>query len=152
MFLEISKKSQENTFARVSILIKLQAWLWHSCFPVNFAKFLRTPFLQNTSGWLLLSTGIFKYFVNCLVTSISRNLFLCLLPPFISSIYFFCSKTVGLLQKFPNVLPRMSKLFVRPHLDHRGILDKGNNFVLHQKLQQFQCNACNHRYQKGNFQ
>ena len=24
------------------------------CFPVNFAKFLRTPFLQNTSGRLLL--------------------------------------------------------------------------------------------------
>ena len=23
--------------------------LWHRCFPVNFAKFLRTPFLQNTS-------------------------------------------------------------------------------------------------------
>ena len=23
---------------------------WHRCFPVNFAKFLRTPFLQNTSG------------------------------------------------------------------------------------------------------
>ena len=22
--------------------------LWHRCFPVNFAKFLRTPFLQNT--------------------------------------------------------------------------------------------------------
>ena len=28
--------------------------LWHRCFPVNFDKFLRTPFLQNTSGWLLL--------------------------------------------------------------------------------------------------
>ena len=28
--------------------------LWHRCFPVNFAKFLRTPFLQNTSGQLLL--------------------------------------------------------------------------------------------------
>ena len=27
---------------------------WHRCFPVNFAKFLRTPFLQNTSGRLLL--------------------------------------------------------------------------------------------------
>ena len=26
----------------------------HRCFPVNFAKFLRTPFLQNTSGRLLL--------------------------------------------------------------------------------------------------
>ena len=24
--------------------------LWHRCFPVNVAKFLRTPFLQNTSG------------------------------------------------------------------------------------------------------
>ena len=24
------------------------------CFPVNFAKFLRTPFLQNTSGRLIL--------------------------------------------------------------------------------------------------
>ena len=23
--------------------------LWHSCFPVNFVKFLRTPFSQNTS-------------------------------------------------------------------------------------------------------
>ena len=23
---------------------------WHRCFPVNFAKFIRTPFLQNTSG------------------------------------------------------------------------------------------------------
>ena len=22
------------------------------CFPVNFEKFLRTPFLQNTFGWL----------------------------------------------------------------------------------------------------
>ena len=28
--------------------------LWHRCLPVNFAKFLRTPFLQNTSGRLLL--------------------------------------------------------------------------------------------------
>ena len=27
--------------------------LWHRCFSVNFAKFLRTSFLQNTSGRLL---------------------------------------------------------------------------------------------------
>ena len=27
--------------------------LWYRCFPVNFAKFLRTSFLQNTSGRLL---------------------------------------------------------------------------------------------------
>ena len=31
---------------------------WHRCFPVNFAKFLRTPFLQNSSGRLFLSTLI----------------------------------------------------------------------------------------------
>ena len=43
-------------------LMKLQAEacsfikkrLWHRCVPVNFAKFLRTPFLQNTSRRLLL--------------------------------------------------------------------------------------------------
>ena len=28
---------------------------WHRCFLVSFAKFLRTPFLQNTSGRLLLT-------------------------------------------------------------------------------------------------
>ena len=28
--------------------------LWHRCFPANFVKFLRTLFLQNTSGRLLL--------------------------------------------------------------------------------------------------
>ena len=56
--LEITQHLQENTCARVSFLIKLQALkpatlfkrrLWHRCFPVNVAKFLRIPFLQNTS-------------------------------------------------------------------------------------------------------
>ena len=32
----------------------LKKRLWQSGFPVNFVKFLRTPFLQNTSGRLLL--------------------------------------------------------------------------------------------------
>ena len=45
--LEILQNSQENTCARVKRL-------WHRCFPVNFVKFVRTPFLQNTSGRLLL--------------------------------------------------------------------------------------------------
>ena len=60
VFLEISQNSQENTCARDSFLIKLQACNFikkeslYRCFPVNFAKFLRTPFLQNTSGQLLL--------------------------------------------------------------------------------------------------
>ena len=29
--------------------------LWHGCFPVNFPKFLRIPFLKNISGRLLLN-------------------------------------------------------------------------------------------------
>ena len=34
--------------------------LWYRCFPVNFAKFLRAPFLQNTSGRLLFMMIFFK--------------------------------------------------------------------------------------------
>ena len=70
--LRITQNSQENTCAKVSFLIKLQASgqslffnkvagfrhatllkkrLWHRRFPVNFAT---TPFLQNTSGQMLL--------------------------------------------------------------------------------------------------
>ena len=48
MFLEIS---QENPCTGVSFLITR---LCQSCFFVNLAKFLRTPFLQKTSGRLLL--------------------------------------------------------------------------------------------------
>ena len=33
----------------------LKKRLCHRCFPMNFAEFLRTPFLQNTSGRLLLA-------------------------------------------------------------------------------------------------
>ena len=62
MFLEISQNSQENTCARASFLITLQASalqlfkqrLWHRCFPVNFVKFLRTPFLTKHLWRLLL--------------------------------------------------------------------------------------------------
>ena len=32
----------------------LKKRLWHRCFPVNFARFFGTLFLQNTSGRLLL--------------------------------------------------------------------------------------------------
>ena len=32
--------------------------LQHRCFPVNIAKCLRTPLLQNTSGWLFLMCAV----------------------------------------------------------------------------------------------
>ena len=59
VFLEILQNSQENTCARVSFLIKLQATLlkkrlWHRSFPVNFAKFRRTPIFTEQLRWLLL--------------------------------------------------------------------------------------------------
>ena len=43
-----------NTCARVSFLVKLQALEIHRCFPLNFAKLLRTLFLQNTYVQMLL--------------------------------------------------------------------------------------------------
>ena len=49
VLLQISQNSQENTCARVSFLR-----LWHICFPVNFAKFLTTPFLIEHLRWLPL--------------------------------------------------------------------------------------------------
>ena len=50
-----------------------QKRLWHWCFPVNFEKFLRTPFLQTTSGPLLPKAQCEKitFFVNVLVAILS---------------------------------------------------------------------------------
>ena len=54
MFLEILQNSQENTCARDSFFITLlKKSLWHRWFPVNFAKFLRTPFFAEHLRWLL---------------------------------------------------------------------------------------------------
>ena len=74
LFLEISQNSQRKTCARASFLIKLQTWglnfirpatllkkrLWRRCFAVNFTKFLRTLFLQNTPKRLLLEFQVFS--------------------------------------------------------------------------------------------
>ena len=68
VFLEISQNSQKSTCARVSFSIKLQASglrsasllkkrPWHRCFPVNFVKFLRTPFFREYLRWLLLTVS-----------------------------------------------------------------------------------------------
>ena len=64
MFLIVTQNSQENTCARVTEKIKhrlrpaalLNRRFRHRCFPVNFVKFSRTPFLQNTSGCLPIDT------------------------------------------------------------------------------------------------
>ena len=62
--LKISQNSDESTCVVVSILINLHASglqlyknkrLRHKYFPVSSAKFLRTPFFQNTSEQLFLN-------------------------------------------------------------------------------------------------
>ena len=67
VFVKISQNSQENTCVKVSFLTYQSFFfnkvtsprlatlfkkrIWHRCFPVNFAKFLRTPsFMERLSG------------------------------------------------------------------------------------------------------
>ena len=63
VFLKISQNAQEKTCVGVSFLHSCRTLTYiflskkrlrHNCFYVNFAKFLRTCFLQTTSGRLLL--------------------------------------------------------------------------------------------------
>ena len=45
----------------------IEVILRHGCFPVNLLHNFRTPFLKNTSGWLLLQIVILKVlFINSL--------------------------------------------------------------------------------------
>ena len=52
-----------------------QKGLWHRCFPVNFAKFLRTQFLQNTYGRPRLKTN-FLFRISISDTRIMRKIHL----------------------------------------------------------------------------
>ena len=47
-----------NKVARLRPTTLLKKRLVHWCFPGNFVKFLRTPFLHSTSGRLLLPIGL----------------------------------------------------------------------------------------------
>ena len=65
---------------RAATLLKKRLWYW--CFPKNFTKFQRTPFLQNTSGRLVLIiviiTKISRIFNSCIYNSpcLSERVFL----------------------------------------------------------------------------
>ena len=63
------KHLRQSLFNKVAGLSKaplLKKRFWHRCFPVNFAKFLRAPFLQNTSGRLLYLKSRWKWMEACL--------------------------------------------------------------------------------------
>ena len=65
-FLEISQILCK-TFVPVSLLKKIPCY---RCFPVNFAKFLRTPFLTKHLQWLLLQ--IAAYLEPCVTLAYSE--------------------------------------------------------------------------------
>ena len=44
-----------NKVAGLRTATLLKKRLWHRCFPVNFVKFLRTPFIIEHLWWLLLT-------------------------------------------------------------------------------------------------
>ena len=53
-------------FNKVDLKFQLKHRFCHSCFPVNFAQFLSTPFLKEHFRWLLLcnpcrTTGLSLY-------------------------------------------------------------------------------------------
>ena len=54
-------KIMQNSGLRSATLLKRR--LWHSCFPVNFVKFLRIPFLTENLRWLLLKKHRSSIFV-----------------------------------------------------------------------------------------
>ena len=47
-----------NKVAGLKHVTLLKKRLWHSCFPVNFSKFLRTPSVTEHLRWLLLKTSV----------------------------------------------------------------------------------------------
>ena len=54
--------------------ILLKKRLWHRCFPMNFANFLRIPFLQNTSERLLQNIyNVIKHVLLLLLPSYSKT-------------------------------------------------------------------------------
>ena len=64
---ELASKSitYENHLLIVLMELKhrlLKRKIWHRCFPLNLKKFLKAPFLLNTSGQLLLDKKIIFLF------------------------------------------------------------------------------------------
>ena len=118
MFLEISQNSQENTCARVSFFNKvagpatlLKHRLWQWCFPVNFAKFLWTPFLQNTSGRLLLKHISWAIYQRCLndVSNLVDPLFIQ------NQITVYINRRIKIKLRYIHSLLNLSKLFKSIH-------------------------------------
>ena len=71
-----------NKVAGLRAATLLKKRLWHRCFPVNFVKFLRTPFYtehlftQNTSGGCFWHSLKRNLYVDCKNKNVCHNLVL----------------------------------------------------------------------------
>ena len=78
---------------------------WLRCFPVNFAKFLRAPFLQNTSGRL--------HFLYMLLTCFSHIFQLFLWHIAIPHFDLFCKSSSNIVRNFCGNLLWQIAIFMR---------------------------------------
>ena len=72
LYISNSRSSRPEVFCKKGVLIISQnsqeagnfikKRLWHRCFPVNFAKFVRTPFLTEHLWWLLLKFTFLPFY------------------------------------------------------------------------------------------
>ena len=77
---------------RPSTLLKKR--LWQTCFPVNYAKFPRAPFIQNASGGCYLKPGstiFYQIFIFSPNDSHSKT---------IKNVFYFIEKALFVLETF----------------------------------------------------
>ena len=79
--------------------------LWHRCFLVNFARFLRTPFLTQHLGWLLLILNWWKEMI--FVLNVNKITTECSL---FQKFSFFSSISVHREQKYISYLRHLLRL------------------------------------------
>ena len=83
----------------------LKRRLWHRCFPVNFVKFLRTLFLQNTSRRLLLTICYAISFIRIGAVPLNKIKYLKTKP-------IFCSKSKVIYQRKLDVSREIKKSYL----------------------------------------
>ena len=69
-----TREQWPNKYRSLKLGNLLTRGLHHWCFSVNFEKFLKTSFLQRTSGWLILDLQKVKTVLISAVISVSTNL------------------------------------------------------------------------------
>ena len=74
-----------NKVAGLRYATLLEEILWHRCFPVKFAKFLRTPFLTEHLWWLFLGSVLGFKSLNFNIVAIKITY---------SDVFIFCNKFI----------------------------------------------------------